>query len=79
MNEIFAYLFDMLKAKSPTIAAVVLLILGTAHAFFSNPTSVEIIGQTATSIGYWVSLIWMALQGSRTVSFLATDKPIEKK
>jgi hypothetical protein len=70
MNEILAYLFDMLKAKSPTVAAILLLVLGTAHAFFSNPTSVELIGETATSIGYWVSLIWLALQGSRTTMLL---------
>jgi hypothetical protein len=70
MEQILAYLFDMLKAKSPTVAAILLLVLGTAHAFFSNPTSVELIGETATSIGYWVSLIWLALQGSRTTMLL---------
>ena len=78
MEQVFAYLFDMLKAKSPTIAALLLLALGTAHAFFSNPTSVELIGETATSIGYWVSLVWLALQGSRT-TMLLTDKPEIKK
>jgi hypothetical protein len=77
MNEILAYLFDMLKAKSPTVAAILLLVLGTAHAFFSNPTSVELIGETATSIGYWVSLIWLALQGSRTTMLLTSGT--EKK
>ena len=70
MEQVLAYLFDMLKAKSPTIAAGLLLVLGTAHAFFSNPTAVELLGQTAASIGYWVSLIWLALQGSRTTMLL---------
>lgn len=70
MNEVLAYLFDMLKAKNPTIAAVVLLVLGTAHAFFSNPTSTEIFGEGIAKIGYWVTLIWMGLQGARTTMIL---------
>ena len=79
MEQVLAYLFDLLKAKSPTIAAIVLLILGTAHAFFSNPTSVELIGETAASIGYWVSLVWIALQGTRTTMFLTGKPEIKKK
>lgn len=79
MEQILAYLFDLLKAKSPSVAAGLLLILGTAHAFFSNPSSVELLGQTATSIGYWVSLIWLALQGSRTTMLLAGGTKTEKK
>lgn len=71
MNEILAYLFDMLKAKNPTIAAVVLLVLGTAHAFFSNPTSTEVFGEGISKIGYWVTLVWMALQGARTTYILS--------
>lgn len=79
MEQVLAYLFDMLKAKSPTIAAFLLLALGTAHAFFSNPTSVELIGETATIIGYWVSLVWLALQGSRTTMLLTGGNEIKKK
>jgi hypothetical protein len=37
-----------------------------------------LIGETATSIGYWVSLIWLALQGSRT-TMLLTGGTTEKK
>jgi hypothetical protein len=79
MEQILAYVFDLLKAKSPTIAAGLLLVLGTAHAFFSNPTSVELLGQTATTIGYWVSLVWLALQGSRTTMLLAGGATEKKK
>lgn len=74
MNEILAYLFDMLKAKNPTIAAIILLVLGTANAFFSNPTSVEILGELGAKIGYWVTLVWMGLQGARTTMILTQAK-----
>ena len=70
MNEILAYLFDMLKAKNPTIAATLLLILGTAHVFFTDPYATELLGDGVAKIGYWVSLIWLALQGSRTTMLL---------
>ena len=70
MEQILAYLFDMLKAKSPTVAAIVLLALGTLHAFFSDPTAVELLGATAAKWGYWISLVWLALQGSRTTMLL---------
>lgn len=79
MNEILAYLFDMLKAKSPTIAAVVLLILGTAHAFFSNEIATELLGEGVAKIGYWVTLVWMGLQGSRTTMLLSGGTKTEKK
>lgn len=70
MNEVLAYLFDILKAKNPTIAMVLLLVLGTAHAFFSNPLSIELLGDGISKVGYWVSLVFIGLQGARTTSYL---------
>jgi hypothetical protein len=74
MEQVLAYIFDALKAKSPSIAAFVLLILGTAHALFSMPESAELLGETASKIGYWVSLVWLGLQGTRTTMLITSDK-----
>jgi len=74
MNEVLAYLFDMLKAKNPKIAMAVLVALGTAHAFFTDPLSVELLGEGISKVGYWVSLIFIGLQGARTTSILSEAK-----
>lgn len=74
MNEVLAYLFDILKAKNPTIAMGLLLVLGTAHAFFTDPLSVELLGEGISQVGYWVSLIFIGLQGARTTTILSSAK-----
>ena len=79
MNEILAYLFDMLKAKSPSIAAALLLFLGTAHVFFSDPYAVTLLGEGVAKIGYWVSLIWLSLQGRRYTMLFSGGTEVKKK
>lgn len=74
MNEVLAYLFDILKAKNPTIAMGLLLVLGTAHAFFTDPLSVELLGEGISKVGYWVSLVFIGLQGARTTTILNGGK-----
>ena len=74
MNEVLAYLFDILKAKNPTIAMGLLLVLGTGHAFFTDPLSVELLGEGISKVGYWVSLIFIGLQGARTTTILKGEK-----
>lgn len=66
MEKLLAIIFDMLKAKSPLIATIVLAVLVTANAFFSSQEATVLLGELAAKIGYWVSLVWAALQGTRT-------------
>lgn len=74
MEKLLAILFDSFKAKNPVVATVVLLVLGTANYIFSSPDAAAIFGELGTKIGYWVSLVWMAVQGSRTTSLLLSTK-----
>lgn len=79
MEKLLATLFDSFKAKNPVVATVVLLVLGTANYIFSSPDAAAIFGELGAKIGYWVSLVWMAVQGSRTTSLLLSTNTKEKQ
>lgn len=66
METLLAYLFDFFKAKSPKLAGILMLVIGTAFYFFTSPEASNLLGETGASIGKWVSIVWLALQGSRT-------------
>lgn len=70
MEQILAYLFDFFKAKSPKLAGILMLVLGTAFYFFTSPEATGLLGETGAAIGKWVAVVWLALQGSRTTDIL---------
>lgn len=65
IDQVLAWVFDYFKTKRPALAAVVILILGTLHYFFTNGGE-EYLGDTGAMIGYWVTFIFAALANSST-------------
>ena len=75
LNEILAKLFDNFKAKNPTLATVIILLLGVV-LYLSENGLPELIGNDLNTVVQVVSFLLAALQGSRTTEIL---KETEKK
>ena len=67
-NKVLAYFLDLMKAKSPSVAVILMLVLGTANYFFTH--SGELLGENWDQVGYFVTLFFGMLTGSRTTSYL---------
>lgn len=78
INSILAKLFDSFKAKNPQLAGVVILVLGTI-IYLSENGLPELIGADLSGIVKWVSVVLVALTGSRTTQILNPKKEIENK
>ena len=77
INSILAKLFDSFKAKNPQLAGFVILLLGTV-IYLSENGLPELIGADLSVVVKWVSVVLVALTGSRTTNILH-PKEIEKK
>jgi hypothetical protein len=75
LNEILAKLFDSFKAKNPTLAAIIIMLLGVV-LYLSENGLPELIGNDLNAVVQVASFLLAALQGSRTSSIL---KETEKK
>jgi hypothetical protein len=69
LNEILAKIFDSFKAKSPKLAAIILLFLGSL-VYWSENGLPELIGVDLSQAVQWISFVLAALQGSRTTQIL---------
>lgn len=78
MNQFLAYIFDAFKAKNPKIASIILLVLITAYAFFSNQIAINLLGPTISKWGEWISVILAGLQGTRTTQILRESNNADK-
>lgn len=72
--DLLARLFDKFKAKNPKIAAIIILVLIMLLAGLQNGLAEAVglpnLGATAVQ---WVSIVLLALQGSRTTAVLYGD------
>ena len=73
LNEILAKLFDNFKAKNPTLAAVIILLLGVVLYLTENGLP-ELIGNDLNTVVQISTFLLAALQGSRTTAILAEKK-----
>lgn len=69
MTQILASIFDFFKAKNPKIAGLIVLVLGTIVYFLNNGGS-DFLGEKAAHIAEYIVMLFLALTGSRTTSFL---------
>lgn len=69
---ILAKLWDAFKLKDPRLAAIVALALGTVIYFATQSTLLGVITVSPTVAGIiqTVATIWLAINGSRTTSYL---------
>lgn len=70
LTNILAGLFDKFKAGNPKLAAFIMLLLGSIIYWVDNGLG-AIIGVDLLPYAKWVSVILLALQGSRTTGYLA--------
>lgn len=73
LNSILANLFDKFKAKNPKVAGIIILVLGTVIYLAENGLG-ELLGQNMSEVVKWVSVVLIALQGSRTTELLNKPK-----
>jgi hypothetical protein len=69
LNELLAKLFDSFKAKNPTLATVIIMLLGVVLYLTENGLP-ELIGKDLNFIVQIVTFVLAALQGSRTTTIL---------
>tara|TARA_R100000951_G_scaffold114801_2_gene120888 strand:- start:2503 stop:2742 length:240 start_codon:yes stop_codon:yes gene_type:complete len=72
INQILAFVFDKLKAKSPIAATVILSVLAGLYAV-ANSLPADILPEWGETIIEWVIIIYGALSGSRTTKFIKKD------
>lgn len=73
LNKILAQFFAKFKTKNPTLAAVILLVLGTIIYLAENGLG-EIIGKDLSVVVQWVSIALAALTGAHTTEILEEKK-----
>lgn len=69
INQILAFVFDKLKAKSPIAATIILSVLAGLYAV-ANSLPAEILPEWGETVVEWVIIIYAALSGSRTTKFV---------
>lgn len=80
LNNFLAKFFDQFKANNPTLAAVVMLVLGL-FIYAANNGLADLIGYDLAKLVEWTSIILGFMTGSRTTAFLLapdttdTDSP----
>lgn len=74
MNQILASVFSKFKTKNPSLAAIILGVLIAGAAFLQAPSTIELLGDKATSILKWINIVLIALVGTPTTKFLDVKK-----
>lgn len=73
LNKILAQFFAKFKSKNPTLAAAILLLLGSVIYWAENGLG-DIIGKDLSGIVQWVSIALAALTGAHTTEILEEKK-----
>ena len=77
INQILAFVFDKLKAKSPIAATVILSVLAGLYAV-ANSLPVEILPEWGETVVEWIIIVYAALSGSRTTKFVKKKEETTK-
>lgn len=72
LSKILAGFFEKFKTKNPTLAGVILLVLGTVIYLADNGLG-ELIGKDLSEVVKWVGIALAALTGAHT-SHITTAK-----